>query len=135
MTKIIYLLGSFVEDNRTSMDLYLGQIYRSQSNYEIRRFIPKALKFQNTKWLNSRFLDIFNRYIYYPLQILTLKSDIYHITDHCYSHLIFFLPPKKIIVTVHDIIPILGYKKIIPNFKYPHRPVLFYISLYFLKAH
>jgi glycosyltransferase involved in cell wall biosynthesis len=126
----ICILTSFKEDNRKSMNIYSDNISLSTENFKIFKFTPKFISFLPHKiqlfiWLN--------KYVYYPLQIMNLKYDLYHIIDHTYSYLIPFLPKNKVIVTVHDIIPILAYNKRIPGLSYPNKPVLFNLSLSFLK--
>jgi len=126
----ICILTSFKEDNRKSMNIYSDNISTSTENLKIFKFTPKYISFLPHKmkvfiWLN--------KYVYYPLQIMNLKFDLYHIIDHTYSYLIPFLPKNKVIVTVHDIIPILAYNKKIPGLSYPNKPVLFELSLRFLK--
>ena len=48
------------------------------------------------------------RYVDYPSQAKQQQSDLYHILDHGYAHLMRQLDPARTIVTVHDIIPILA---------------------------
>ncbi len=48
------------------------------------------------------------RYISYPKQVNKIQSDISHIVDHGYAHLMTNLDPAKTVVTVHDIIPLLA---------------------------
>ena len=59
-----------------------------------------------------------------------MKFEINHIIDHGYSHLVRYpLIKRNTIVTVHDIIPIIAWKGLIPNFTYPHRPRLVEYSI------
>lgn len=56
-------------------------------------------------------LKLFYKYFYYPLKIVQRKNiGIYHILDHSYGFLVFFLrvfrPGKPIIVSCHDLTPL-----------------------------
>src|SRR6056300_1518242 len=93
---------NFMEDKRKSMDTvanYLNQCYK------------KKKKILNHSW-NLRF----NRYINYPNQVKKLKrTDIAHVIDHQYAHLVKNIQAKYKIITVHDLIPIKFIKEIGKN--------------------
>jgi glycosyltransferase involved in cell wall biosynthesis len=57
----------------------------------------------------------FARYADYPWQARKIDSDIYHITDHGYAHLMTVLDPERSVITVHDIIPLLAGRGLIPG--------------------
>ena len=74
------------------------------------------------------------RYLGYPHQVRGMGTvGINHIVDHGYAHLLRTLSPSKTVVTVHDLIPILGWRGEIPGFRYPHRPRMLEYSLGFLR--
>ena len=57
------------------------------------------------------------------------NSDISHIIDQSYSYLLNFVDANRAVVTVHDLIPILGWKQIFPGLSYPHYPLLYQLSI------
>jgi len=130
--KNVILFSDFREDNRLSMDLYSDMLEKYLSNnadgFVINRYVPKIPSYFN----NKQGLRL-ARYILYPIQTLGKKATIFHITDHGYGHLIYFLNPDKCVITVNDLIPILRWKHMIPGVKQDHMPILALISFYSLK--
>ena len=107
----------FKEDHRRSMDV-LGKLIndgiKNFKNTSTSFFIPKV-KF-NFLSFNKVIQMRFERFISYPLQILSIKyTDIAHVIDHGYSHLVYFLNAKFKIITFNDLIPILFEKKFHKN--------------------
>jgi len=109
---------NFKEDKRKSMDTvanYLHQFYKKDKNFKISKFIPSFYKKKN-KILNHSWNLRFNRYINYPKQVKKLKrTDIAHVIDHQYAHLVHNINAKYKIITVHDLIPIKFSKEIGKN--------------------
>lgn len=129
----ICILTSFKEDNRKSMDIYSDNLCLVNNDLlDVFKFTPKSL-FSPQNHRKFKILNWVNKYFYYPIQIFSIKADLYHIVDHTYAHLIQILPKNKVVVTVHDIIPILAYKNLIPGLNYPNNPILFKFSLNYLK--
>ena len=134
----INLYRTFREDQRISMDIYAYYLdYYIKKNYnsiiDISSFTPNMLI---SKYLPNKLKMRFARYIEYPYQIKKdhQKYVINHIIDQGYSHLARYpLNKKNTIVTVHDIIPILAWRGLIPYFNYPHKPRLFEYSINSLK--
>ena len=134
MQKNIYLLGPSKNDNNISMIYYLNKLYTllKISNKDINIF---KIEHQYNKFLIRFKISINIKQHLHKLLFLKIKcdkNDILHITDHAYLNL-FFKKRFKVVVTVHDIIPILAWKKILPNLYYPHFPLFFYLSMYSLK--
>ena len=109
---------NFKEDKRKSMDTvanYLHQFYKKDKNFKVSKFIPSFYKKKN-KILNHSWNLRFNRYINYPNQVKKLKrTDIAHVIDHQYAHLVKNIQAKYKIITVHDLIPIKFSKEIGKN--------------------
>jgi len=130
--KSVLLLSDFLEDRRISMDLYSDMLEKYLSNEEngfaISKYIPRIPGYLN----NKQGLRL-ARYISYPLQTLGKKASIYHITDHGYGHLTYFLDPNKCVITVHDLIPILRWKRMIPRIESGQIPILALVSFYALR--
>lgn len=124
------------EDNRKSMDIYADAIYKNlpkTNSFEISLYRPKKSKWN--KYIPKTFnLETrFSRYINYPIELLSERGAFSHIIDQSYAHLASVLNPDKCIVTVHDLMPILAWKGLIPSLHPTHRPFLFEYSAYFLK--
>ena len=130
----ITLFRDFIEDGRTSMEIYadgLGKALRlnSEDNFQIKDFTPHTSNFiTKTLGINHSQMRI-ERYLHYPLQARKQQGSVNHIIDHAYGHLLRFINPQTSIVTVHDMIPVLAYMKKIPGLTYPHLPALFKFSL------
>ena len=55
-----------------------------------------------------------NRYVSYPASLRTCRSDVFHILDQAYAHLIRGLPSERTVITCHDLIPLLAADGTIP---------------------
>jgi len=134
----IKILRDFKEDKRISMDQYADQIVLNLGK-QSKEFSIKSLYPKFPAWL--RMLPIpeimklrLARFLIYPAQASRLSDvDVYHIIDHGYAHLMRKIDPKKTVVTVHDLIPLLAYQKKIPGLEFKTRPYLVEYSLSFLK--
>ena len=138
MSIYVNIFRDFKEYKRFSMDVYsdylefyLKQKYKSE--IKVSSFIPRMLL---SKTMPIMLKMRFARYIEYPFQIRKIRNayDLNHIIEDGYAHLMNYpLDPKKTIVTVHDIIPLLSWKKLIPQLTYPHDPRLAKYSYKYLK--
>ena len=104
----------FKEDKRSSMDMLGNFISNGQKKYKknlVKSIIPKTF---TPNWINKyNFIMRFERFVNYPIQAyFAKKSDIAHIIDHSYSHLVSFLNAKKKVVTINDLIPLIFQKKL-----------------------
>lgn len=134
MTNKVFLIGPSKSDNNLSMNYYLNKLFtytiNSNKNFLIYKlehnlnFFLRRLKIPNNIKIHL------HKYIFLNFNIP--KTDILHFTDHVYFNP-FFKKKSRIIVTVHDIIPYLAWKKILPGLHYPHFPLFFYISMKCLK--
>ena len=130
----ILLLRNFIEDKRTSMEVYadnlLNGVSKVNTNFNIRQYRP-ATRFSKMgdagKWQMR-----FARYMEYPAQVKRFKAHLYHITEHGYAHLIKDLPAQQTLITVHDLIPVLRHSGAINGVKPAKNPRLAQYSLSFL---
>ena len=108
----------FKEDKRSSMDMLANFISIGQKKFKknlIYNIIPKP--FLPKFLISLNFFMRFERYVTYPIKsFLTVRTDIAHVIDHSYSHLVNFLNAKKKIVTINDLIPIIFQKKLNKKF-------------------
>ena len=127
----VNLYRDFKEDKRTSIEVYADFLEEGFKRYNIDNHNIDLLSFNPNLLISKQFSNNFKmrfaRYIEYPLQIRKAckTNDINHIAEEGYAHLIRYpLLSQRTIVTVHDIIPLLSWKGIIPNLSYDHRPRL-----------
>jgi hypothetical protein len=129
----ISLFRGYVQDDRRSMQIYsdylVDGLRAKLPGVPIHEVIPQA-----PKWLNGNYqaMRLF-RYFMYPLRARRESGTINHITEAGYAHLIRCLDYRKTIVTVHDVIPILSWRGLIPGLSHPHAPRLLEHSLSYLK--
>jgi glycosyltransferase involved in cell wall biosynthesis len=122
---IVTFLSNFKEDKRLSMDNYrdlLCNNFRNNKKFKIKKFIPtKSNLFSSMRY---------SRYIEYPKIIKKIDSNLFHVVEDGYAHLIRSLEPKKSIISVFDLMPLIFWKR---SF-YMTKPPLFYLySLNYLK--
>lgn len=135
MKKSITIYKDFKEDKRLSMDIYANELIGGLKHlhHEVNVFTPKISPIAQLLPSNQNIRMRFARYLSYPSQIKPQTNNINHIIDHGYAHLMQTLPLNKTVVTVHDIIPLLTWKGLIPTLSSSHRPLLVEISLKYLQ--
>ncbi|HEY3268021.1 MAG TPA: glycosyltransferase family 1 protein [Armatimonadota bacterium] len=47
----------------------------------------------------------FSRHALYPVIARRRRSDVFHVTDHSFGHLVLALPAERTVVTCHDLMP------------------------------
>jgi glycosyltransferase involved in cell wall biosynthesis len=91
-------------ENWPSMERYANELLRSlrhlPSPPDIQAFTPPA------PWKFPRAL-LLQRSFHYPIWAYTRQRAVNHVLDHSYGHLLLTLDPRRTIVTVHDIAPLL----------------------------
>jgi len=91
MKNKILLLGNIKQDNSWSMKLYLEDLSKIDKRSKI--FSP-----------SSKVPLLFYKFFIYPFKIPWGYGG-YHIIDHSYGNLAYFLSKKSLIITCHDLIP------------------------------
>lgn len=135
----IILLRDYAEDYRHSMNVYGDNLltnlrkYSTHENIKIGSYLPFFPGWLKKIFLNSTLIFRYARYVSYPWQVVKKSADLFHILDQSYAHLLNFIYLKPGIVTVHDLIPILSWKGLIPGLTYPHFPRLFMLGIRSLK--
>ncbi|MCZ6675181.1 MAG: glycosyltransferase family 1 protein [Verrucomicrobia bacterium] len=109
----LVLFRGYMEEQRNSMEVYADNLKVNlrrldQNCIEIDEFRPRmsSLARRLPEFGNCRMRV--NRYLAYPVQARRARGTLNHILDHGYAHLLQVLDPKKTVLTVHDVIPILG---------------------------
>jgi len=110
-TPSVTLFRNFPEDNRLSMEIYANQLVAAlrgveHDTLEIRQFVPHVSRFPWSKAAVASSELRWSRYVAYPFQARIHQSDINHVLEHGYGHLLWTLDPRKTVVTVHDLIPL-----------------------------
>lgn len=136
MNPKVNIFVGYREDNRKSMEIYANRLFNNfpiDEQLEIELYQPKKLMWN--KYLPSRFSikTRISRYIDYPAKLISERVNFSHIIDHTYAHLASVLNPRRCIVTVHDLIPLLAWKGQVSNLSLSHKPILFMYSSYFLR--
>jgi glycosyltransferase involved in cell wall biosynthesis len=91
------------------MDVYadglIAGLKAIRPEWEIVEVRP-APKDRKSRFWASGLLTYYERYWHYPLTVAKQKADIFHIIDHSYGHLAYFLrrTGKAVIVTCHDLV-------------------------------
>src|SRR5262245_45608824 len=120
----IVLFRGFPQDHRRSMEIYskhlVDGLRAKLPGVRIREVVPRAPAWAGR---NDHAMRMF-RYFVYPWRARSESGHIYHITEAGYAHLIPLLSPNRTIVTVHDLIPFLSWRGLIPGLSYPHPPRL-----------
>lgn len=129
INKKIFLPLNSLAENRVSSEKYYSFIknidgfnfiderFKIDPNLNKINFISTALKIKLTKYFLSN--RIYNN----------KNFDIVHILEQSNLYLVKHFQGKKILSTIHDIIPVLAYGNKINGFRYPNNPFFFKYNL------
>ena len=100
------MLRNVCEERNLSMRLYADRVAGGLAGQcTIRHMIPWSPS--STYWQKptplAKVVNYAARYGVYPLSLFLKRSDVYHIVDHAYAHLMSCLPASRTVVTCHDI--------------------------------
>jgi glycosyltransferase involved in cell wall biosynthesis len=128
------LFCDFAEDNRTSMDVYANNLEKSlklfaSDTLNVTSYIPSIPDWLIKSYIPQGVKIRFARYLSYPNQAKKFQGTINHIVDQSYAHLLRSMGSSLTIITVHDLIPILAWKGLIPGLSYPHYPLLYKLTI------
>ena len=128
----ITLFRNYGEDKRWSMEVYADGLVKAMRTYcpgrcHFHEFIPTLPKGLIAGLWGMRCA----RYGSYPLQARRHSGQINHIVDPGYGHLLYILDPRRTVVTVHDLICLLAWKRKIPDYPRRKRP---WLNLFSFKA-
>ncbi len=130
----LILFRDFLEDNRTSMEIYADNLEKSLNlvalnNFTVNSYTPSIPKWTLKFRLHHSARIRFARYFSYPNQAKKHQGTINHIVDQSYGHLLRSVDSSRTVITVHDLIPILAWKGLVPGLSYPHFPFLYKITV------
>lgn len=118
--KSVTLFRDYFEDRRTSMEVYGDNLAAQFTASPCEEFTIQEYRPELTAMIRV-LPEKFNlqmrmaRYVSYPSQARHVQGEINHILDHGYAHLLLTLDPKRTVITVHDIIPVLAGQGKIPG--------------------
>ena len=112
----IMLFRNYVEDERFSMEVYADGLVKALRTHcagrcHLNEYIPTLPKGSKAGLWGMRLA----RYGRYPWQARRHQGQINHIVDPGYGHLLYILDPKRTVVTVHDLIPLVRWSGGIPG--------------------
>jgi glycosyltransferase involved in cell wall biosynthesis len=121
----ITLFRNYGEDERFSMEVYADGLAKALRTHfpgrcHLNEYIP-TLPQGSTPGLWGMRLA---RYVRYPWQARRQPGQINHIIDPGYGHLLYILDPKRTVVTVHDLIPLVRWSGGIPGCPQGRKPWL-----------
>ena len=123
MKKKILLIGNFQDTDKNSMRDYENKIYYNlyqNNNFTLELYQPK-------QWIkSSNKLLVILQYFFE----LIFKKDysLYHILDHSLIFITLLFKKKKILTTIHDIIPIVNELEINRKRSFFFRNLIFFIN-------
>ena len=112
----ITLFRNYVEDERFSMEAYADGLATALRTHfsgrcHLHEYIPVLPPGSTSGPWGMRLA----RYLRYPWQARRQQGQINHILDPAYGHLLYILDPKRTVVTVHDLIPLVRWSGGIPG--------------------
>jgi glycosyltransferase involved in cell wall biosynthesis len=122
--KIFFPLNA-IEENRISSEKYFNFLSNASN-----------IEFQSQRFSVNKFVDFFS-FLSFDAKVKLTKyflsnfiysefdADSVHILEQSNLYLVNRFSNKRIIVTIHDIIPILAYSGNIKGYSYPHNPLFF----------
>lgn len=134
----VVLFCDFLEDRRLSMERYTEELSRALATHcanelEVEQCRPRIPRLIGASPLGEINRMRIARYLGYPSSVRKRQGDINHVIDQGYGHLLYCLDPKRTVVTVHDLIPLLRWKGEVHGMAKGHRPWLSEFSFQALK--
>jgi glycosyltransferase involved in cell wall biosynthesis len=104
----VCLIGDPPSERFHSMEVYAEGLTRGLAG--IVNVSSKVHQWPNPLSPTGRYAAVlalyWRRFVAYPRMLMVPQSDVYHILDHSYSHLIRRLPAERTVITCHDLIPL-----------------------------
>jgi glycosyltransferase involved in cell wall biosynthesis len=135
----VLMLRNVSEERNLSMKLYADRLSRGLNGRctveSVQPWRPPALSKSQPPGVTAKALEYLARYWVYPPSLIRRRSDIFHVVDHAYAHLLCCLPAKRTVVTCHDLmlLRLAGGDFALPHSAPPVALNLLRFSLSFLK--
>jgi glycosyltransferase involved in cell wall biosynthesis len=128
----ITLFRNYVEDERISMEVYADGLVKAMRRHfpgrcNFNEYVPYLPKGSKAGLWGMRWA----RYVGYPWQARRQPGRLNHIVDPGYGHLLYILDPRRTVVTVHDLIPLIVWRGDIPGSARGKRP---WLNIFSFKA-
>lgn len=128
--KTVRLYLGFAEDNPRSMEVYAANLASSLSRvagdaFEVEQYRPSLPTWLTRSRIPKGIKVRYGRYWSYRRQARRNQGTINHVLDQSYAHLLNVIDPARSVITVHDLIPVLGWGGTVPGLSYPHYPLLY----------
>jgi glycosyltransferase involved in cell wall biosynthesis len=103
----VLMLRNVSEERNLSMKLYADRLSRGLHNHcAVESVVPwrqASVAAASRHGVAAKALDYVARYGVYPPSLIGRRGDIFHVVDHAYAHLLCCLPPRRTVVTCHDL--------------------------------
>jgi glycosyltransferase involved in cell wall biosynthesis len=104
----VLMLRNVSEERNLSMKLYADRLTQGLDGRCVVESVvpwrPPSLSSKSRLSISAKALDYVARYGIYPPSLLSRRSsDIFHVVDHAYAHLLSCLPASRTVVTCHDL--------------------------------
>jgi glycosyltransferase involved in cell wall biosynthesis len=102
----VLMLRNVSEERNLSMKLYADRLSQGLDN---RCVVESVMPWGplstsgSQPGVTAQALDYIARYGIYPPRLIRRRSDIFHVVDHAYAHLLCCLPASRTVVTCHDL--------------------------------
>jgi glycosyltransferase involved in cell wall biosynthesis len=121
----ITLFRDYVEDGRLSMEVYADGLVKAMRTHfpgrcNFNEYTPTLPGGSKAGLWGMRLA----RYVRYPWQARGRSGRINHVVDPSYGHLLYVLDPRRTVVTVHDLIPLIVWRGGIPGAARGKMPLL-----------
>ncbi|MDT5062881.1 MAG: hypothetical protein QOH63_3340 [Acidobacteriota bacterium] len=103
----VLMLRNVGEERNLSMKLYADRLTQGLNNRcmveSVVPWRPPSFSDKSRLSVSAKALDYVARYGIYPPSLLRRRSDIFHVVDQAYAHLLCCLPASRTVVTCHDL--------------------------------
>jgi glycosyltransferase involved in cell wall biosynthesis len=103
----VLMLRNVSEERNLSMKLYADRLTQGLGDRCVVESVvpwrPPSLSNRSHLSVSAKVLGYVARYGIYPPSLLRRRSDIFHVVDHAYAHLLCCLPASRTVVTCHDL--------------------------------
>ena len=101
---------------RYRSELYSALMTKASSGWRFKEFTSANARLAGCVLgrVGARLDGAILRYIRHPARVAKLEASLFHVTDHSYAQLLMRLELRRVVVTCHDLIPLLRHRGEIP---------------------
>ena len=114
-----------------SMDVYadglISGLKAIHPEWEILEIVPRPAEKHTSPWL-SGLRKYYERFLRLPYYTARQEADVFHIVDHSYAHLVYWLKraKKSVVVTCHDVINLISPENLYSRARIPMLSMAFW---------